>query len=271
MNRLTIRAPEGVEFSVMLAGPGSRLLALIVDLAVVSAAASTLGQFFNVVGILNRDLAEALAALAYFAVTLLYGMVTELIWRGQTVGKRLLGLRVIDAAGGRLQPSQIIMRNLLRPVDALPLFYLVGAAASLASKHLQRLGDLAAGTVVVRNEELKPPDLTPVLGGRFNSMLEFRQLGARLRQRTPPELAAVALTALLRREQLDPDARLAVFAAVAGRLREIVTFPGAAVEELSDEHYVRNAVEIIFLPRNSGPKRPTPPGAADRRAMPSPL
>jgi hypothetical protein len=58
---------------------------------------------------------------------------------------------------------------------------------------------------------------------------------------------------------------------VAARLREIVTFPGAAVEELSDEHYVRNAVEIIFLPRNSGPKRPTPPGAVDRRAMPSPL
>lgn len=269
MNRLTIRAPEGVEFSVALAGPGSRLLALIVDLMVVSAAATSLGHLFNLVGILSRDLAEALAALAYFAVTILYGMATELIWRGQTVGKRVLGLRVMDAAGGRLQPSQIVMRNLIRPVDALPLFYLVGAIASFASAKSQRLGDLAAGTVVVRNEKLQPPDLTPILGGRFNSMLEFRHLGARLRQRTPPDLAALGLTALLRREQLEPDARLAVFAALAARFRELVAFPAASVDDLPDEHYVRNAVEIIFQPKSSGSKFQAPPNASERRATPS--
>jgi uncharacterized RDD family membrane protein YckC len=248
VNRLTIRAPEGVEFAVTLAGPGSRLLALIVDLAVVSAASSALARVFNLVGALNRDFGEALAALFYFVLTVVYGMATEWAWGGQTVGKRMLGLRVIDASGGRLQPSQVIMRNLIRPVDALPLFYLVGAAACMASRHFQRLGDLAAGTVVVRNEELKAPDLEPVLGGRFNSMLEFRHLAAQLRQRTPPDLAALGLTALLRRDQFEPEARLAVFAALARRFRELVTFPPGAVEELSDEQYVRNAVEIIFRP-----------------------
>jgi hypothetical protein len=137
-------------------------------------------------------------------------------------------------------------------VDALPLFYLVGGVACMVTEHLQRLGDLAAGTVVVRNEELKAPDLEPVLGSRFNSMLEFRHLAAQLRQRTPPDLAALGLTALLRREQLAPEARLAVFAALAARFRALVTFPAAAVDELSDEHYVRNAVEIIFRPQARG-------------------
>jgi uncharacterized RDD family membrane protein YckC len=248
MNRLIIQAPEGVEFAVTLAGPGSRLLALIVDLCAVSAGASVLSRALGVVGLLNADLGEALIALAYFAVTVLYGMAAEWAWHGQTVGKRLMGLRVIDATGGRLQPSQIVIRNLIRPVDALPVFYLVGACACLASRHFQRLGDLAGGTVVVRNEALAPPDLEPVLGARFNSMLEYRHLAAQLRQRTPPDLAALALTALLRRDQFDPDARLAVFAALSARLRELVNFPSPAVEDLSSEHYVRNAVEIIFRP-----------------------
>ncbi len=255
MNRLTILAPEGVEFAVTLAGPASRLLALIVDLCVVSVAASTLSRLLALVNVFNADLGEGLAALFYFAVTIFYGMIAEWTWQGQTVGKRLLGLRVIDAAGGRLQPSQIVMRNLIRPVDALPVFYLVGAAVCLASRHFQRLGDLAAGTVVVRNEELAPPDLAPVLGGRFNSMLEYRHLAAQLRQRTPPALAALGLTALLRRERLDPAARVAVFAALAARFRTLVAFPPAAVDELSDEHYVRNAVEIIFQPPGSRTSR----------------
>ncbi len=253
MNRLTIHAPEGVEFAVTVAGPGSRFLALAVDLCVVSAVSSTLQQILTLVVAVNADLGQALGLLAYFAVTLLYGIVIELMWQGQTVGKRVLGLRVMDVAGGRLQPSQIIMRNLLRPLDALPLFYLVGASACLASRHFQRLGDLAAGTVVVRTEELDPPDLEPVLGGRFNSMLERRHIAAQLRQRTPPALASIGLTALMRRDRLDPAARLVVFAALAARFRELVAFPAAAVEELSDENYVRNAVEIVFRPQGARP------------------
>lgn len=264
MNRLVIRAPEGVEFAIALAGPGSRFLALAVDLAVLSAASSVLARLLNLVGAFNRDLGEALAALFYFGLTVVYGMACEWAWRGQTVGKRVLGLRVVDAGGGRLQPSQVIMRNLIRPVDALPLFYLVGGLACMLSRHMQRLGDMAAGTVVVRNEQLEAPDLDPVLGGRFNSMLEYRHLAAQLRQRTTPDLAALALTALLRREQLDAPARLTVFAELAARFRKLVPFPPAAVEELSDEQYVRNAVEIIFRPQN----RPSPAAVSAMRTVP---
>ena len=246
---LVIRAPEGIEFSLPLAGPGSRLLALILDLLLVSTLGSALAKVIGVVGIVSADVGVALVTISYFALTLLYGMVTEWAWRGQTVGKRLLGLHVIDANGGRLQPSQIIMRNLIRPVDMLPLFYFTGTAVSLLNNRFQRLGDLAAGTVVIRREQLEAPDLEQVLGSRFNSMLAVRHLAARLRQRTPPELAAAALDALLRREQFDATARLRVFAELAERFRRLVPYPAAAVETLSDEHYVRNAVEIVFRPR----------------------
>jgi hypothetical protein len=152
----------------------------------------------------------------------------------------------MDASGGRLDPSQIILRNLLRPVDMLPAFYLLGGIVCLSNARLQRLGDLAAGTVVVRVEELSAPDLDQLLGAQFNSMLAYRHLAARLRQRTSPELAAAALDAVVRRDQLNPDARVAVFAELAARFHAIVTFPPEAVEFIAGEHYVRNAVEILF-------------------------
>jgi uncharacterized RDD family membrane protein YckC len=237
-----------VEFSLPLAGPGTRLLALALDLAIVSTAGSTIGKVLGVIGIVSPDWSEALTMIAYFAVMMLYGILTEWLWRGQTVGKRVLGLRVVDLHGGRLDPSQVVVRNLLRPVDALPAFYLLGAAVSLCNARLQRLGDLAAGTVVVRRQDLRAPDLDQLLGGRFNSMLTVRHLAARLRQRTPAHLAAASLDALLRRDQLEPRARLEVFGELARRYREIVVFPPSEVETLSDEQYVRNAVEIVFRP-----------------------
>jgi uncharacterized RDD family membrane protein YckC len=237
-----------VEFSLPLAGPGTRLLALALDLAIVSTAGSTIGKVLGVIGMVSPDWSEALTMIAYFAVMMLYGILTEWLWRGQTVGKRVLGLRVVDLHGGRLDPSQVVVRNLLRPVDALPAFYLLGAAVSLCNARLQRLGDLAAGTVVVRRQDLRAPDLDQLLGGRFNSMLTVRHLAARLRQRTPAHLAAASLDALLRRDQLEPRARLEVFGELARRYREIVVFPPSEVETLSDEQYVRNAVEIVFRP-----------------------
>ncbi len=224
------------------------MLALLVDLCCISAISGLVGQVLAVLRLIGDDLAAAATMFAYFALSLGYGIVGEWLWRGQTPGKRLLRLRVMDASGRRLEPGQVVLRNLLRAADMLPAFYLLGGVVCLASSRSQRLGDIAAGTVVVRVEELAPPDLDQLLGSRFNSMLEHRRLSARLRQRTPPELAAAALDAITRREDLEPAARLAVFAGLAGRFRALVEFPPEAVEGLADEQYARNAVEIVFRP-----------------------
>lgn len=243
-NTLLLRTPEGILFSLPLAGPVSRFLAWGVDVACIVAAASLLREILHLFG--GSGLANATYVVAYFVISIGYGIAFEWYWRGQTLGKRVLKLRVMDEQALRLEFSQVVVRNLLRFVDSLPLLYLVGGIACVLSRKFQRLGDLAANTIVVRNPEVAQPNLEQLLGGKFNSLLDYRHLAARLRQRTSPQAAAVALEALLRRDELQPHARLNVFAGLAEHFRSLVEFPPEAVEQLSDEQYVRNAVEILY-------------------------
>jgi len=248
---LDIRTPEGVEFSLPLAGPASRAAALTIDFVVVLAVTWGLSTLSVLVTLISPEWAAALPALIFFLVHMTYSMVLEGWWRGQTVGKRALGLRVVDARGLTLQPGQVVMRNLLRLVDILPAFYTVGGAAMVLTRHCQRLGDLAAGTVVVRRTSVREPRLDAVLAGPYNSFRHHPLVEARLRQRTTPELAALALSALMRRDALEPSARLRVFAALAAHFRELASFPAGATAGLSDEQYLRNVVETVYRRRGT--------------------
>lgn len=246
MAALQIRTPEGILFSLPLAGPVSRMLAFVLDIAVVITIGSVLKQALGPLGFFGKDFLDAIHIVSYFVISLAYMALAEWLWRGQTVGKRLLGLRVVDAGGFRLEPSQVMVRNLMRFVDGLPALYLLGGIACLVSRHRQRLGDLAAGTVVIRTPKLRRPDLDQLLGGKYNSLAEIRHLAARLRQKVSPEMGAIALEALLRRDEMEPEARLELFGEMARRFKGLVEYPADVVEQLSDEQYVRNAVEILF-------------------------
>jgi uncharacterized RDD family membrane protein YckC len=246
MQTLKIRTPEGIEFALHLAGPVSRMMAFVVDMLVAMTIGSVARQILGPLGIFGKDFSDAIQVLVYFVISLGYMGLAEWLWRGQTVGKRLLGLRVVDAAGLQLEPSQVIVRNLMRFIDGLPLLYLLGGIACLVSRHRQRLGDLAAGTVVIRAPKMSRPDLDQLLGGKYNSLAEVRYLAARLRQKVRPEMGAIALEALLRRDEIEPEARLALFGEMADYFRGLVEYPAEAVEQLSDEQYVRNVVEILF-------------------------
>jgi len=245
-NTLALKTPEGITFSLPLAGPISRFLAWTVDAAAILAAGTILRQLLGQIGTLNRAFAETTYIIAYFVISIGYAIALEWFWRGQTLGKRVLGLRVMDEQALRLEFSQIVVRNLLRFVDMLPLAYLIGGMACFASRRSQRLGDLAANTIVVRNPDVGQPNLEHLLSGKYNSLEEYRHLAARLRQRTSPQFAAVALEALLRRDEIQPAARLELFADLARHFRSLVDFPPEAVEQLSDEQYVRNIVSILY-------------------------
>ena len=158
-NTLLIRTPEGITFSLLLASPVTRFLAYVIDLACVSAITMLLGALLGFLSFISLDFARAISTLAFFLVQIGYGIGVEWFWRGQTVGKRLLRLRVVDVQGLRLQFSQIAIRNLLRFVDMLPAFYLVGGLACLFSRRGQRLGDLAANTIVIRTPKMEAPGL----------------------------------------------------------------------------------------------------------------
>lgn len=249
---LTIRTPEGVDFALPLAGPAARFLAWLLDFAIISVTVSTLGVALSLLDLVSLDLARALMVLLFFAVQIGYGLGCEWFWRGQTIGKRLLRLRVVDAAGLRLQFSQIALRNLLRFVDLLPAFYLVGGLATLLNARAQRLGDLAAGTVVIRPPQSGPPDLGQLLAGKFNSLRAYPHLEARLRQRISPAEAGLALQALLRREEFAPRARAELFARLGAHFRSLVEFPPEAVENVTDEQYLRDVVDTVFRSRRAG-------------------
>ena len=234
-----------------LAGPTARFLAWLIDGLLVYAGLAALSTPIGVAVRLLGELGLALEILLFFIAPILYGVAFEGLWRGQTPGKRLLRLRVMDAGGLRLDLRQVFIRNILRAVDSLPLFYLVGGAACLLSARAQRLGDLAADTVVVRALPVVEPDLTQIVSGKYNTLRDHPSLAARLRQRIPPAEAGVALRALLRRNSLEPGARVELFSEVASRLRAAVPLPEELVEGVTDEQYVRNVVDVLFRVRGT--------------------
>lgn len=244
-----IKTPEGIVFSQLLAGPVARFGAWFVDLLVIMALNYILGMALVFLQIVGGDIAAAVMVLAYFAISIGYGVLTEWAWRGQTLGKKLLRLRVIDAEGLRLQFNQIVIRNLLRFVDALPVLYFVGGITCLLNKNSQRLGDLAANTLVVHVPRITEPDLDQLLAGKFNSLRQYPHLEARLRQRVSPAEAALVLQALLRRDEFEPQARVELFTDLAAHFREKVEFPSEALDGITDEQYLRNVADVLHRSR----------------------
>ena len=252
---LEIHTPEGITFSFPLAGPTTRFLAWVIDVACIAVGYFILMSLVSliqvpaafVLGKLGPDLALALLMLAFFVLSIGYGIGLEWFWRGQTIGKRLLRLRVMDEQGLQLQFSQVAIRNLLRFVDALPALYFVGGAACLLSRKAQRLGDFAANTVVTHVAPVSAsPDLEKVLADKYNSFREYPHLEARLRQRVSGDEARIALRAVLRRDEVEPQARVALFEEIAAHFRSLVAFPEEATFGMTDEQYVRNVVDVVF-------------------------
>jgi uncharacterized RDD family membrane protein YckC len=248
---LLIKTPEGIVFSQPLAGPVTRFLAWIVDFLAISAVMSAIGTVLSLVGYLNANIAGTVFTIAYFALSIGYAIFFEWAWRGQTLGKRLFHLRVVDAEGMRLQFDQIMTRNLLRFVDMLPAFYFAGGVACVLNRKCQRLGDIAANTVVIRTPAVEEPDLDQLLAGKFNSLRQYPFLAARLRQTVSPGEAATAIQAIVRRGEFEPSARVELFQQLATHFRAKVDFPAEAIDGLSDEQYVRNVVDVVTVTKGS--------------------
>jgi uncharacterized RDD family membrane protein YckC len=154
-DRISVATPEGVDLEVTLAGVGSRFVAGVIDqllrwavlLALVALLAvleeTSGGNGFSGAGV-------AVLIVAVFLVQFGYDVVFETRAAGRTPGKRWTGLRVVKMGGAPVGFVASALRNILRIVDSLPGFYLVGMLSILFTRNNQRLGDLAAGTIVVR-------------------------------------------------------------------------------------------------------------------------
>lgn len=130
----------------------------------IGAVMSPIGILIALLGLLNPDFAAAVYVVSYFIFSIGYGLVCEWLLRGLTLGKKLVRLRVVDAEGLKLQFHQIVIRNLLRFVDALPLFYVVGGGVCATSRKFQLPGDIAANTIVVQMPLIAEPEIRIPLG-----------------------------------------------------------------------------------------------------------
>jgi uncharacterized RDD family membrane protein YckC len=245
-NTLHIKTPEGITFALPLAGPVVRFLAWVIDFACISVIMMVISMGIQLTQMVSPDFALAAAIIAYFFVSIGYTILCEWYYKGQTVGKRLFSVRVMDIQGLRLQFSQIVIRNLLRFIDSLPVCYLVGGLSCLFSPKSQRLGDLAANTIVTREIKILRPDLEHILSHKYNSLRDHPHLVARLRQLTSPHEANIALQALLRRNELDPLSRVELFGQIAAHFKKIVAFPQETIDGITEEQFVRNVVDALL-------------------------
>ncbi|MDX2054588.1 MAG: RDD family protein [Polyangiaceae bacterium] len=246
LDALIVETGDGVEFTLPLAGVMTRFLAWFLDLFVIGAISTAGTQLVGLFSVFSSDAAQAFRIVLFFAVSTGYAFTCEWRLRGQTIGKRLFGIRVVDAEGMKLKVSQLILRNLLRMADMLPLAYVVGGAAMLLSKKAQRLGDFAAGTVVVRVVNWELPALAGLLGDEYNTLAEHAVVVARLRREVEPSAAQAALGALMRREHLDAEHRVLLFGEFARHFKSLVRFPEHALTGMSDERFVQNVVRLLF-------------------------
>lgn len=159
---LHIDTPENVVFGYQVAGIGSRFLAGLIDVVLLAfiefAVIATLLLLLNLTGIVTTNLGVdegmvgwvmAIAGLLLFAFFWGYYIFFEILWNGQTPGKRRVGLRVIRTDGQPAGPGEIIIRNLVRIIDLLPSGYALGILVMFLNAQSRRLGDLAAGTLVI--------------------------------------------------------------------------------------------------------------------------
>lgn len=152
---LVVPTPERVAFQYAIAGPGSRFLAQAIDLLILSVLFVLLSLGVSGLAAVTQStrLATLIAVLLAFVLLFGYFLVLEALWSGRTFGKRLLGLRAVGDLGEPMHFSQTAIRNLVRIVDFLPVFYGIGLIALFINGRGKRLGDLAAGTLVVKEGE----------------------------------------------------------------------------------------------------------------------
>lgn len=245
-SELIVSTPERVSFGYQVAGLGTRAIAQVLDLLIVAAIMILVAIASGAVaGLLNQQiLADLILIIGLFVTVFGYFWASEAIWSGQTLGKKAFRLRAVGDRGEPLTWIQAGIRNIVRIVDFLPYGYGVGAVVMFANGKGKRLGDLAAGTIVVKDSDhvwlwqlpgARPQDLAtpaPQLPADYPPPPPPLQTvpaaplvaapaspGEYLMRSLDPDLRRFITTYARRRPQLTLDVRVALAATVQDALR----------------------------------------------------
>jgi len=252
----TIRTPENVTFELELAGLVQRGLAFLIDLILMLIALIVMCIVTSFATSVVGGFAFALFFVGMFVIQWWYAAIAEWRFRGVTLGKKALGIRTIQEDGTPITLLQAIVRNLLRLVDSMPLIflgYLVGSTSVLLDRHHRRLGDLAAGTIVVRERRVPMPSAVVPPSERYNSFVNDPSVAMAARRITPPERDALIALGL-RREELPLHVRHELFTKLATHLERRLGIARPPI--FSEEKFVLNLTAVVLGL------------AADRRSLP---
>jgi uncharacterized RDD family membrane protein YckC len=226
-DRLAIATPEGVEVELTLAGVGSRFIAGAFDFMIQLAVIIALAVILRPAG----DAGAALFTTGAFLMIFFYDVLFEVLGGGRTPGKRLNGLRVVRSGGRPITLVRSALRNILRIIDILPGFYAVGMTVIFISPRNQRIGDLAAGTHVIRDRHGDRPHVVdafvPVVDPEPARTWDVAAVSAE-------DMAAVRAF-LERRSKLQAENRNQIAAELASRLRGRV---GGVPPDVGDERFL---------------------------------
>jgi uncharacterized RDD family membrane protein YckC len=246
-DKLTIETPEQTVLEFEVAGVGSRFLALAYDTLLQILLGVGLFVVLLVAGVALPGGAKsgiwfvAVIVLAYFVLYFGYFALFEVLWNGQTPGKKKEGLRVIKDDGRPITPAEAIGRNLMRIIDQLPALYAIGICSMLLSRQNKRLGDFVTGTIVVHEKSLI--DAKPVWEPA--PTVETGPATAYGSERLTPEEFALIETFLNRRSSLPADVRFAMADRIALQIRPKLSVPPGELL------YAEKLLEAIVQERRS--------------------
>jgi len=218
---LDIHTPENVAFGYQVAGIGSRFLATLMDTLIITLLqVAVFVSFLLILSALDRTLLSeelspwfiALLGLFLFVFYWGYYIFFEMLWNGQSPGKRWAGIRVIRADGTPITLSESLIRNLARLVDLLPAAYGIGIIAMFIDKRSRRLGDLAAGTLVVHDRapiSIQSLSVKRSVNLKMQGMTKVSLEGFPIERLTYDDLSLIE-DFLTRRDQLTHRERLAI-------------------------------------------------------------
>jgi uncharacterized RDD family membrane protein YckC len=227
-DRIAIATPEGVEVEMTLAGIGSRFISGAVDFTIQLVVIVAMALVLQPAG----DAGAAIFSSAAFAMIFFYDVLFEVLGGGRTPGKRWNGLRVVREGGRPITLARSALRNILRLIDILPGFYAIGMATIFITSRNQRIGDLAAGTHVVRYRHGDPRRPTPAWA---QAEIDPGPAATWDVTAVSQDDIATVRSFLERRYELRPEHRAAIARELASRLRPRV---GGAPPDVADETFL---------------------------------
>jgi uncharacterized RDD family membrane protein YckC len=201
-DQLNIETPELVDIELPVAGLGSRFIAILIDyliwiagFIVLSLLAAVILPNVGAFSRMSENWAVAIFTILSFLLYWGYFTLFEALWSGRTPGKRVAKIRVIHNSGRAINFYEAIARNFIRVIDQFPLIYGVGVLFVFITKQHQRLGDLAAGTLVVREQESETPAWGNAPTRTFTSASFLESAAQSSSSSTPPPVNYVPLPA----------------------------------------------------------------------------